>query len=80
MAKANALLAVPDENCAPKFNCSSGFLWRHKRDKKKHKRSQTAGKPNCQASTLDRYMCSRSRSYKHKNYAAWSEGITKRNN
>ncbi len=50
--------------------------WKAKKVRKKGKQSQTPGRtkgPNCQASMLSRYMASRSRSYKDREYSRWAE-------
>lgn len=64
--------------CLPKFNQSTGFRWKYKRDLKKANRGKgiTSGSTkgdNCKASSIDRYMAKTSRSYKHPGYRSWFE-------
>ena len=53
------------------------FTWKQNIEKKARKGSQTTGRTKnadtCQATTQDRYMAKRNRSYKHRNYDAWAK-------
>lgn len=68
----------------------SGIIWggtkgsrNYNKNRKKRKFSSTAGKDKgecCVASTLDRYFCTKNRSYKHKGYRNWLLKTRKLNN
>ena len=58
----------------PKYNESTGASWCSRRERKKLRKSETAGKlkgETCQADYLKRHMAKCSRSYKHKLYREW---------
>jgi hypothetical protein len=55
---------------------STGFNWKRTKLEKLRRKAQTPGKQkgaHCQASSLERYIAKRNRSYKHLLYEQWSE-------
>lgn len=55
-----------------RFNPSTGYEWRARRDRKKSKRSQTPGSTkNIKPTTLEKHFAKSSRAYKHKDYGSW---------
>lgn len=59
-----------------------GAAWRKTKKRKIAKKSQTAGTSKvvtCQATSLERYMAKRSRSYKHRLFSSWEQRIKKWN-
>lgn len=59
--------------CIIERDGSTGYDWCRRRNKKK-KKSQTSGSQkglSCQATSLERYMAKKNRSYKHDGYENW---------
>lgn len=69
-------------NVAEGCTHSTMATWRRRVIQKKGRGSQTPGKQkggNCYPDTMQRWFARCSRSYKHKDYAAWGERMLRRN-
>jgi hypothetical protein len=67
-----------DVNVLEKYNYGTGAGWCKNRDNKKTRGSQEPGKTKgeaCHASAVDRFMAKTERSYKHRDYPAWSKKV-----
>jgi hypothetical protein len=68
-------------NFFAKSRGSINFLWKRLTDRKITRGHQTPGKQKgetCKTTPFDGYMAKSSRSYKHKNYLAWTEKMRRR--